>query len=446
MIRSSIENTNGQNATERGKNYRIVFEQKGHEAMKTGTTVDSWNATEVATCPYVYAPTSIAVENPKASVATEGWEAQLYMGDVEATWINGYANAPTNAGSKMVVTLKSSANTTYATATAFGQETAGATTNYQALVGGLTMSAADVTDMTTVDDSTAKQTNPGNAGDQYVFASFEAPAGIFGKDKLSLVSDACPVAEPVAVVAGLNESASDAEDMIATFSTLKYNGTAYLFASGIEGNQAEQVEALKDNIKNQTGVIGMAPVTRGDASVTFDEVLDGVNDTTYGDYYAVVVVPDTDVYTTGVGFGNVRQEIAAYVLDSYTGLSSTDGGKITAVDQFGEAYEGTVTGLAAGDMTARGTNVGNGTLTVATFDNSTAGVVAVTFAATSTAIKNTTDPTTGHVYAASGDVFTMQLTTGQTFCAKVNTVNTYNKTADPEAPDTVAATWTCWIQ
>ena len=409
-------------AVTRGDDYYLVFDQDGD--VTDNTTRADWNTTDDYTVPYVLAPTSIKVTDAKATVKTAGWSAQLYFGEDTADYMNAvYIGAPINYNEdELQMHLYRSADTDFKTKTSFNADLDITDENAGNMYKGKAYSAVDWTKTPAeTTDSTAKVTD--DTDDSWVFATFTAEAGIFGEDELVLASDAQSVL-PMVGTATLAESTKDAGDINVTLNNLKGSATIALVTSGVKGTITEypemtgaQNKALLANA--QAGnFVAVTRASKGQASVTFDDVLSNINDTEHGDLYGVVILPDnTEDYATGYGFGAVSQVQTDFELDEVAYTAGTTA--ITCLDQFGNEMK-TPTAITKRSMT--------GITTVAD-------VAATKFAMAETGKVTLTAGGADGKKDTVGDIWSIQLTKNKTFYAKVTNVT-----------DNAADAWTVWVE
>ncbi len=407
--------------TTRGSSYRLVFDQDGD--VKTGSKLADWNATSTVECPYLIAPTSIKVTNAQATAGTANWAAQLYYNDVEAKYINSiavnaYGGVPINYNAAdFAVDFYSGTSTSFAEATEFDTTDNGVAwtlSNTGNMYQGLTVGSVDdwfAAEPTTTE--TGCRAGDTEAADGYVFAKFTADEGIFGEDEFTLTSEAQSTTPKVADLVVAAESTTDYADMNVKFTNLKQNANVALVSSGIKGTSTEQAAAIKEKIEAKK-FDAVTTVNRGAASTVFDNVLKSVKDTTNGDYYAVVVIPeDTTQYSAYTAQTLVSQIQSDYSLAETQ--YATGATKLTVLDQFGNKMNN-ITSIATKSMTGTATVTANATQ----FAMDTDGVVTLTPAGTSD---------------KAGDTWSLALTDSKTFKAKVT--NATGGTADA---------WTVWIE
>ena len=401
---------------ERGESYVIAFATTGEE-LAVGDELADCNTTDTFECPYVMAPTSIAVTDAQGTVGTAGWSATLYIGDTEAAYLNDVLAGNLN----IEISLSSGTSVDPKKSVAFDNNVV---PNAPVLYAGKIYNDP-TTDPKT--ESICKQTTAGHANDEYVFAKFTAKAGIFGEKKFELTSDAQETIPPVVTGVQLINSVQDPGDFTVSLSNLKQNSTVLLFTSGKEGAiMTTQAEALKKNIEDGK-FIAAVPATKGAASVTFDDVVDEVNDTTNGDLYAVVVLPSDETQyskflpdadptspTFMAGLAVIAQTQVGYVLDE-TIYEQAEDAVIDVLDQYGDEMA-TITPIAETMV-----KVGLATGTAPDFAMDADGCVTIN--------DNGTDD------FAVGDTFKLELTPGTTFYAKV-----------ASATAGVATSWIVWIQ
>ena len=415
-----------QNAVTRADEYYLIFDQ--NDDVDDNTTRIDWNTTDDFAVPYVLAPTSIKVTDAQGTVDTAGWSAQLYFGDNTADYLNAVnMGMPINYNEdELQMNLFKSANTDFKTKTAFADGgtdldiTDGDAGN---MYKGKAYSAIDWT-ATPVDttDSVAKAA----AGTEtWVFATFTAEAGIFGEDELKLASEAQSVL-PMVGTATLAESTKDAKDINVTLNNLKGSSTIALVTSGVKGTITNPVDdmsgvqnkALLKNVEDGN-ILAMARASKGQSSVTFDDVLSKINDTEHGDLYAVVIIPDNDEdYAKGMGFGVMTQVQSDYELDEveYVAGSTT----LTCLDQFGNEMKDIA---AISERNMNGITEGTPAATKFAMADDT-GIITLTAAGVDAPANDTV-----------GDLWSVALTKDKTFYAEVTHVT-----------DNVADAWTVWVE
>ena len=330
----------GTQSVDRGEDYMLVFDQDGTIASTQSS--EEWITTDEMTVPYLYAPTSIKVVDVKDSVQTPGWGAQLYMGDMEAGWINDVALTGQTtyvAGGVTDTNLWSNSSAKAENGTQFSTDVTGA------LIGGKTYGLG-----LDAKGKPNKETACTNTTDEYVYATWYAPEGIFGEDAIELVSEAVPVAPSVATKVTTEYSIAAPTSITANVENLKADSVAVLTNVKKGGAQGEDLDAT-----NPGTYISIMPIAKGASSVTFDNVVTKISDDASENNYYVVVVPALDdSYSAAdsihgdLGYRTVTQQPASFAVGGTAkGLKVATPAAITATtaklvmkDQFGKAMKG----------------------------------------------------------------------------------------------------------
>ena len=280
----------------RGTEYVVTFDQSSITTDTPGTGTANVFATAVA-APYVIAPAKIAITK-----ISNGNAPEITFQDAEGKtlqWLGKPARTAV-AGT----TLARGASNTLA-ATAF--DTAAVYAN--------TVKANDPTAATVTALSpgigtgntlvSGVWTGGAYAGSTaYWFAKVTAPAGIYGKDAITLTSEAVPVAQDAASQMNLVQDKDTATSAVVSFSNLRCDGTVYIIrgkAYGTNGatdyiSTAENIYAGYNAVEGEM-VSGSAQVSAGTASVTVPNAIGkytgitGTGTEGSGDNYIALFVP-----------------------------------------------------------------------------------------------------------------------------------------------------------
>ena len=124
----------------------------------------------------------------------------------------------------------------------------------------------------------------------------------------------------------------DPSDITVTFNNLKYDSTVMLIESHVAPNKREaDIKA-----KLETGdFLAVGVASRGQAKLTFNDVVEGINNTKTGDTYYVYVKSGNDVYVDTDGQKLVNQVASGYTL-AKTSLKKDETASIAIYDQFGD--------------------------------------------------------------------------------------------------------------
>ena len=289
---------------ERGKDFRVIFDQTGK--IKDSKSDDEWNAT-AATCPYVLAPTSIAVTDVQNDTATLGWTVTAYMGPMEAVWMNDYVQTA-------VTTINLYENDKQSTTGASG---------FGSIPKGLTAGKSE------------KSTTVG-ANKPYVYATLSAPKGIFGATGLDLTSDVISTPDEIAASVKIEQSELDASDFNVSVSKLRGGATAFLIG-GSSTEAAPGTGGWYDDFVDNGKYIAVTHLDAGAAvNYTFEDAVDEFDDPDNGDIYAVVLVPDnTSAYTKAASMtALIEQKVSMIIPDTAMSNMAVVGGEIAIDDAF----------------------------------------------------------------------------------------------------------------
>ena len=318
--------TTDANGLERGKDYKVVYDQDG---TAEGKKVKELNASNTATCPYLIAPTSVEVTDVQSDTSKPGWTLTLKTGDMDSVWVN----AGLGAGSKVTATLYTDDD----------DDEDGTLFNVQpdAIVAGV---AKDTTGTGCA----------GIADQSYIYGEFTAEKGIFGPEAISLVSDVIAVPDEIAASATLTQVESDPTSFKLDVSKLRGNATAFLLGGSCDPADTDNAQNTQEvmayyvsQLTDEAEFVDMARLEKGKTvTATFENaVTEFANEesaTTKGDVYFVVIVPDdtSDYATTGSLPVQLKQEISAIrfvqsvAQKSFSGSTITVAGAVRGMDQF----------------------------------------------------------------------------------------------------------------
>ena len=182
--------------------------------------------------------------------------------------------------------------------------------------------------------------------DAYWFASVTTKKGIFGKDAVTLVSEAVPVAQKSADTINLVESSSDAETATVKFTNLRADGTVYIVRGLKERTNAVNPQAAHEgdlynswngadyytSVANifkayeagiAQAIVGRTTVEAGAASVDISQAISKF-ETNAG----AGVMPNTALGTNVAGYFPTNNYIAVFVPDdedNYGMIYTADG-------------------------------------------------------------------------------------------------------------------------
>ena len=329
---------------ERGKNYKVVYDQDG---TAEGKKVKELNASNTATCPYLIAPTSVEVTDVQSDTATPGWTLTLKTGDMDSVWVN----TGLGAGSKVTATLYTDDD----------DDEDGTLFNVQpdAIVAGV---AKDTTGTGCA----------GTADQSYIYGEFTAEKGIFGPEAIYLVSDVIAAPDDIAASATLTQVESDPTSFKLDVSKLRGNATAFLVGGSCDPADTEgattspEIQAYYlSQLTDEAEFVDMARLEKGKTvTATFENaVTEFANEesaTTRGDVYFVVIIPDDTSDYAAMGSNSVAltQQISAIrfvqsvAQKSFSGSTITVSGAVRGMDQFLDEMDYSTTSSALTSLLA----------------------------------------------------------------------------------------------
>ena len=422
-----------QSALTRGTSYKVVFDQAKVDADDIKTANTRANVSSAVTAAYVKAPKLVKVTSvkPDITAATQGVTAPTAIatiyadasGDSVADYLSTSATGSVSGGSNVTnLTLKYFADTNYD-----GKGGKEFETHSNLITKGV-----DAADDTKADSNTDVVT---------VYATLTGIAGIFGKDALTLTSEAkvVPITEPgtisISNVVGSKDAIkvtiggqlcdgtiylvggkeltnwdgvaySTPADNTAAAALSAENGAAYAdldaFHADCTATNSLKFLLKKFNPSTESTYISKAFVPKTAGSYTFTNVIKGINskeNETVGDLYAAIFVPNSEQYITVNTAANKSINLKSVATTWSVGnieakkdtsnVVTSNEVKLIVKDQFGTTMKNFTTELASNtnqmrkstDMT---TDEVNPVLKISNIVAGVGGVVTVSIAASKT--------------------------------------------------------------
>ncbi len=337
----------------RGKEYVLAFDQQQITTDKPG--VGTANVTAEATvAPYLETPATIAITSVAKGIAPE---VSFYDKDGAVLgWL-----AADNAG-KTVAQLQFSDVQVYGV-------TANQTTGGTSL--GVTTASKVVKGVMTADKTA------GNTA--YFYATAKTVAGVYGKDAVTITSDAASVAANAADNIDLIEDTTDATSAKVSFKNLRTEGKVYIVEGAVNGLTVISTPAdiyTKIFQVSAASATASADVAKGAASVVVPNAIKPFSSTAAENRYIAVFVPTdktsfAEVYTdSSVNFNTnteackaanagdtnesliITQDPTDWAIDGSTGdaVKNTGTFKVAVKDQFGQAITTIENGIFNADL------------------------------------------------------------------------------------------------